>query len=105
MLKSGISPSSITILSPLPYEQSTISKLSEKLKRTITKLDDFSVRSLPVQEMSFSEIKNFKGLENEVVIVIDLTHPSQLAENEDRVQHYVGMTRARAQLCVIWQDI
>lgn len=105
LLKSGISPSSITILSPLTYEKSTISKLPEKLKRTITKLDDFSVRSLPVQEISFSEIKNFKGLENEVVIVTDLIHPSQLTEDEDRVKHYVGMTRARAQLCVIWLDV
>ena len=75
------------------------------MKRIITKLDDFSVRSLPVQEISFAEIKNFKGLENEVVIVIDLIHPTQLTEDQDRVKHYVGMTRARAQLSLIWQDI
>ena len=105
LLKSGISPSSITILSPFSYEQSAISKLPEKMKRIITKLDDFSVRSLPVQEISFAEIKNFKGLENEVVIVIDLIHPTQLTENQDRVKHYVGMTRARAQLSLIWQNI
>lgn len=105
LLKSGISPSAITILSPFSYENSTISKLPQKLIRKINKLDDFSVRSLPVQELSFAEIKNFKGLENEVVIVIDLIHPSQLTENQDRVKHYVGMTRARAQLCLIWQDL
>jgi DNA polymerase III delta prime subunit len=102
MLKGGVSPSSITILSPLPYEKSSISLLPDNIKNSIVKLDDYSVRSFPIPEISFSEIKNFKGLENEVIIVIDLVKPENLKENE-KVEHYVAMSRARAQLSVIWK--
>jgi len=102
MLKGGVSPSSITILSPLSYEESSVSLLPEKMKKNIIKLDDYSVRSFPISEISFSEIKNFKGLENEVIVVIDLKKPDNLKEN-DKVEHYVAMSRARALLSVIWK--
>jgi superfamily I DNA and RNA helicase len=101
MLKGGISPGSITILSPLSYENSSISLLPEKMKRNIIKLDDYSVRSFPIPEISFAEIKNFKGLENEVIIVIDLAKPENI-KNNNKVEHYVAMSRARALLSVIW---
>jgi superfamily I DNA and RNA helicase len=101
MLKGGVSPSSITILSPLSYEKSSISLLPKKMKKNIIKLDDFSVRSFPVPSISFSEIKNFKGLENEVIIVIDLIKPDNIKDNR-KVEHYVAMSRARALLSVIW---
>ncbi|MCK5537966.1 MAG: hypothetical protein KAI79_14155, partial [Bacteroidales bacterium] len=103
MLKGGVAPSSITILSPLSYEESSISLLPEKMKRNIVKLDDYSVRSFPIPEISFSEIKNFKGLENEVIIVIDLVRPDDIKDN-NKVEHYVAMSRARALLSVIWID-
>jgi hypothetical protein len=104
MLKGGVAPGSITILSPLSYEKSSISLLPKKMKRNIVKLDDYSVRSFPVPEISFSEIKNFKGLENEVIIVIDLVKPDDI-ENNNKVEHYVAMSRARALLSVIWTII
>ena len=103
MLKGGVSPGSITILSPLSYEESSISLLPEKMKKNIVKLDDYSVRSFPIPEISFSEIKNFKGLENEVIIVIDLVKPDNIQDNS-KVEHYVAMSRARALLSVIWKD-
>lgn len=103
MLKGGVAPGSITILSPRSYEESSVSLLTDKMKRNIVKLDDYSVRSFPIPEISFSEIKNFKGLENEVIIVIDLVKPENLEEN-DKVEHYVAMSRARALLSVIWKD-
>ena len=102
MLKGGVSPSSITILSPLSYEDSSISLLPEKMKKNIVKLDDFSVRSFPIEDISFSEIKNFKGLENEVIIVIDLVKPDDI-KDDNKVEHYVAMSRARALLSVIWR--
>ncbi len=102
MLKGGVSPSSITILSPLSYEESSVSLLPEKMKKNIIKLDDYSVRSFPISEISFSEIKNFKGLENEVIIVIDLKKPDNLKEN-DKAEHYVAMSRARSLLSIIWE--
>ena len=102
MLQGGLSPSSITILSPLNYEASSVSLLPEKMKKNIVKLDDYSVRSLPIPEISFSEIKNFKGLENEVIIVIDLVKPDEIKDDK-KVEHYVAMSRARGLLSVIWK--
>jgi hypothetical protein len=102
MLQGGVSPSSITILSPLSYEESTVSLLPDKIQKNIVKLDDYSVRSLPLSEISFSEIKNFKGLENEVIIVIDLVKPNEI-EGDNKVEHYVAMSRARGLLSVIWK--
>jgi hypothetical protein len=102
LLKSGVPADSITVLSPLPYEKSLAANLSEQLKKQIIKLDDFSVRSFPVQGMSFAEIKNFKGLENEVIVVIDLPEPVNFQKQSDKAHHYVAMSRARGLLCVIW---
>ncbi len=101
MLKGGVFPGSITILSSLCYEESSIGLLPEKIKRNIVKLDDYSVRSFPVPQISFAEIKNFKGLENEVIIVVDLVKPDDIKDN-NKVEHYVAMSRARALLSVIW---
>jgi len=54
LLKLGATPGSITILSPLSYEKSSVSLLFDNMKRDIIKLDDYSVRSFPIQEISFS---------------------------------------------------
>jgi hypothetical protein len=104
LLKDGVPPDSITILSPLSYEKSLVSNLPEQIRNKIIKLDDFSVRSFPVEGISFSEIKDFKGLENEVVIVIDLPDPINIQTTRSKVQHYVAMSRARGLLCVIWNN-
>ena len=103
ILKNGIASEAITILSPVSYEKSSISSLPESLKKSITKLDDFSIRSFPVENISFAEIRNFKGLENEVIIVIDLINPANREDNYNKVLHYVAMSRARSLLCVIWE--
>ena len=102
LLKAGVPPDSMTILSPLSYEKSLVSNLPDQIKNKIIKLDDFSVRAFPVQGISFSEIKNFKGLENEVIIVVDLIDPINIANTPGKIQHYVAMSRARGLLCLIW---
>lgn len=51
------------------------------------------------QSIGFARIADFKGLESEVIILIDLPTPGS---NEDlRSLHYVGMSRARAVLSMI----
>ena len=100
LLGKGISTNSITILSPLPFANSAASKLSGKF--AITELDEYSVRSLPIAELSFSEIKNFKGLESDVVILIELGNPRHLSKTSEKVLHYVAMSRARTLLSIIW---
>lgn len=95
----GLSPGEVTILSPFSFEDSCISVLPEKLRRQIEVLDEYSLRSFPSAKTSFAEIRNFKGLENEAIIVIDLS-PPELAR-EDLARHYVAMSRARSVLSII----
>ncbi len=102
LLNQGAKESSITILSPMPYSQSSVALLPEAIGRRIQELDDYSVRSFPPAKISFSEIKNFKGLENDVVVVVDLAAPNSFQQPRDKTQHYVAMSRARGLLCSIW---
>jgi len=104
LLKEGVPSGSITILSPFSYEESLVSSLPKHIKSKIIKLDDFSVRSFPINDISFSTIKDFKGLENEVIIVIDLICPKNINNTAEKVNHYVAMSRARGLLCLIWND-
>ncbi|CAB5505610.1 hypothetical protein THERMOT_2182 [Bathymodiolus thermophilus thioautotrophic gill symbiont] len=97
LLNESIPPSSITILSPLCYEESSVSWASEN--HQIIKLDEFSIQSFPVKNISFAEIKNFKGLENEVIVVIDL--PKIITQTNEAL-YYVAMSRAKGLLCVIF---
>lgn len=103
LLEAGVSASSITILSPLSYSISALKYLPDSLQRNIIELDDYSIRQFPIENMSFAKIKSFKGLENEVILVIDLPVPQANALNQDKVLHYVSMTRASALLCLFWQ--
>jgi len=104
LLKSGIAVDEITILSPLNYQKSIVSTISAKLQQKIIKLDEFSVRSFSAQGIGFAKVINFKGLENEVIIVIDLINPNSIQTVTDKVEHYVAMSRARSLLCVLWSD-
>ncbi len=102
LFDNGVPVESITILSPFTYEDSSVSALPGEIKRRIIRLDDFSIRSFPVEGISFSEIKNFKGLENEVIIVVDLDEPVGFQGQIEKTNHYVAMSRARGLLCLIW---
>lgn len=96
----GLSPGHLTILSPFEFDQSLVSCLPDKYKKNIEILDEYSFRNFPGDKISFSTIANFKGLENEAIIVIDLISPDKVTGS--RVNHYVAMSRARAYLSVIW---
>lgn len=104
LLNQGVKESSITLLSPLPYNLSSVSLLSEPTKRLIQELDDYSIRTFPPQKISFAQINNFKGLENEVIVVIDLPSPKTLNEAAEKNWHYVAMSRARGLLYSIWVE-
>jgi hypothetical protein len=97
----GLAPGEVTILSPFSFNDSSVSLLPERWLRQIAVLDEYSLRTFPVSSISFASIANFKGLENEAIIVVDLASP--LAEGKDTVEHYVAMSRARALLSLIWK--
>lgn len=98
----GLLPGDVTILSPYPAEDSCVAFLPEKIRREIVILDEYSLRNFPNTKTSFAEIVNFKGLENEAIVVVDLPPPAKNTNNF--VMHYVAMSRARSLLSLIQRN-
>jgi len=100
--REGLSLPEITILSPRPFPDSAAALLPAKLASDITELDEFALRDFPPARISFAEIANFKGLENEAVILIDL--PREAEAPRSFTDSYVGMSRARSLLITVAID-
>lgn len=101
--KEGFSYGEIVILSHLSFSQSLLSRLSPRWLKSVSVLDDSSPLNSTRQSIGFAQIPDFKGLESQVVILIDLPPPSSMAEF--RNLHYVGMSRARALLSLISVEV
>jgi hypothetical protein len=99
--KGGLTLGEVTILSPLSFNDSSVSLLPERWLRQVTVLDEYSLRNFPISNISFASIANFKGLENQAIIVVDLASP--VTDGKVTVEHYVAMSRARALLSLIWR--
>jgi hypothetical protein len=102
LISSELDSGSITILSSARMRKSMVAKLSPEVKNMISELDDYKVRKIPFDGITFSQIKDFKGLENDVIILVDMPPPDSLAEGDCKALHYVGMSRARAILYCFW---
>lgn len=96
----GLSSSEITILSPLTFNESAAALLRPTVSADVMQLDDFALLNFPPKQISYAQIRDFKGLENEAVIVVDLPYPSDAAVTSP--DHYVGMSRARSLLVEIF---
>jgi len=96
----GLAPGNVTILSAIGFEESCVQTLPEEMRKGITVLDEFSVRNLPCKQINFAEIWDFKGLENEAIIVVDLPPPTD--QGSDIASHYVAMSRARSVLSLVY---
>jgi|26BtaG_2_1085354.scaffolds.fasta_scaffold02154_1 hypothetical protein len=102
---SELDKGSITILSALRRRKSILSLLPKDEVQDIVELDDYKVKSYPFNNITFAEIANFKGLENDVIILLDLEQPEYLLDGVNKHSlHYVGMSRARAKLYCFWQN-
>lgn len=97
----GLHPGAITILSPLAFSDSIASELPQKMVSRIRVLDEYAMRGFPAGAISFAEIANFKGLENEAVIVVDL--PAGSLGLGSIGAAYVAMSRPRAVLTLVQQ--
>ena len=87
LMDDGIKPGEITILSPSRRENSIVSQLTGiKVKNYSPSITD---------AITFSTIHAFKGLENKVIIMVDIDS----FEHEQLM--YVGLSRARAGLFII----
>lgn len=100
LIQSQLELGDITILSPFTWEKSIASKLPAETQHYISKLDEYSVSQRQNSSISFAQIENFKGLENDIILLVDLDEPYFNSENH--VLYYVGMSRARAMLYCFW---
>ncbi len=101
ILDSGqISADSITILSPYSFDKSCAGLLDPEWRRQVCILDDFAIRNFPPRQISFSQIFHFKGFENEVIILVDLSFPKD--QTPKHPLHYIGMSRPRTLLSMIF---
>ncbi len=87
LIKEKISKKDITLLSPKQKENSIVS-----LVKNFTVVD---LKELQEFEITFSTIHSFKGLENKVIILTDITNLS------DKKLLYVALSRARVRLYVL----
>ena len=99
LTEEGFTYGDIVVLSHLPFDESLVSSLSPRWRNAISSLDGASPLSSAKQSIGFARIPDFKGLESEVVVLIDLPAPGSRADL--RALHYVGMSRARAVLSMI----
>lgn len=97
----GLGYANISILSPLPFETSSAGLLPPRYRRMIRALDHFSIRAFPPRDLiGFASIQDFKGLENDAIIIVDL--PETIGQG-DAKNAYVGMSRARSSLSIIYR--
>ena len=99
----GLAPGSVTVLSPLDLADSSIAEMPADAARRIRRLDEYSMRSPPVDKVGFARIDEFKGLENEAIVVVDLPTPN--AGDPYMAAQYVAMSRARSVLSLIRRDV
>ncbi len=96
--RGGLTPGSVTILSPFEYTQSSVAAMRPDAVARVCRLDEYSTRNMPANKVGFATIEDFKGLENDAIIVTDLPVP---AGDDRSAAHYVAMSRARAVLSLI----
>lgn len=87
LLDAHISPKKISILSPVKREKSVVSEIT-----------DFDIRDYKTysnNKLSFCTIQSFKGLENSIIILVDVDTIS------NKQLMYVALSRARTGLYVI----
>lgn len=92
----AIPPGLITVLSPVSFDRSVASGLPANWIRRLVVLNADVAARWPLTTSSFATIADFKGLENQFILVVDIeslgddpVHNSEL---------YVSMTRARSGL-------
>jgi hypothetical protein len=97
--RDGFQPSDIVILSPREFRDSSAARLPGGGGLRIVELDEYSPSGVVSNAIGYAQIGNFKGLESQVVVLVDLPPPG--TDTSMRELHYVGMSRARSLLIMI----
>ena len=95
----GLTPGSVTILSPFDLADSSVSEMPGGAVRRVRRLDEYSMRRIQGDKVGFARIDEFKGLENEAIVVVDLPAPN--GGDPYIPAHCVAMSRARSVLSLI----
>ena len=98
----GLAPGSVTLLSPFDLAGSSVALMPPDAACRVRRLDEYSMREIPGDRVGFARIGEFKGLENEAIIVVDLPAPEGTSRTS--AEHYVAMSRARSVLSLIDLD-
>jgi hypothetical protein len=98
LAREGIGGGEVTILSPQPLAYSAAWLLPEKWRSQIQEVNAKNVSSMPFAALSYARIEEFKGLENNYVILMDVDRFDDTPRDVALV--YVAMSRARAGLFV-----
>jgi len=88
----------IIVLSPNSFRNSGAFGLRSAPRFRVTEMDSFSPGTAR-DSIGFATIADFKGLESEIVFLIDMPEPG--SNPELRSLQYIGMSRARALLYMI----
>ena len=96
----GIKTENITILSPTTLDRSCLTE-DNHIFSNITDLTRSGLQKCLRNNIGFSTIHSFKGLENSIIIIIDIT---RLLDDRNRSLLYVGMSRAKHRLSVLISD-
>ena len=99
VIAGGLAPGLVTVLSPFDLAESSIALLPADAARRVRRLDEYSMRDIPGDKVGFARIEEFKGLENEAIVVVDLPAPD--GADRKTAEHYVAMSRARSVLSLI----
>jgi hypothetical protein len=95
LMREGIKPDQVTILSARQAAQSCVAKFPLDVGKPVHVLER-STGLRPPGAFTLASIAGFKGLENDIIILTDL--PRALTSERSRADVYVGMTRARTKL-------
>jgi hypothetical protein len=100
LIRQGIAPRDITILSGASLETSSASSIANDQGLAIDLKPSFE-DGIGTDKVTASTISAFKGLENEIIILTDLP---ALDSTWAKAIYYVGMTRARTMLYALVDD-
>lgn len=95
----GLPSAELTILTDISAPD-FMRKFGRFLLCTVVVLDDYAMQSFPPNAVSLTTIDAFKGLENTAVIVC--LNQSNVSVEQQQLLRYVGMSRARAVLHVVF---
>ncbi len=98
LYQDGVKAGRVTVLTPRSLANSCLPKVSDPVLEPVTEQNVYDIVTGAHGSTTFSTVSSFKGLENDYIVLADVEH---LDGDWWRSVIYVGMSRARAGLCVL----